>query len=456
MNPLLAMVPYWQVALLFLLGTGLGSVLNLAVCRLAWHKRAISPWTAGHGAPGQPPRWNDYLPVVGWWFLRRHAARHGTGFWIRPLMVELLTGSALAWLYWWEVGERGLVIGQLRPILAGDPADVVVPAALLGSVFLAHTFLLGLMVVASLIDIDEKLIPDEITVPGTLLALVLAAAVPWSLLPEVHFAPLGKNRPALGRVLMTAQGQPATTRFGQPLYLRFLTLAGPRDWPARLSGAPRAASLAIALGCYALWCFAIAPRSWYTRHGLRRAWQLFAARFVRGLRTRLMVGLAAAGLAGIVSMWWIGGSHWAGLLTALVGLVGGGGIVWAVRVIGSVALRKEAMGFGDVTLMMMIGAFVGWQACLIIFFLAPFAGLAVGVVQWLLHRDQVVPYGPFLCLATACVVAMWAELWMAVRGVFEIGFLVPAVVCLSLVAMGVMLSAWRLLVSYVLDRRGAE
>ena len=60
---------------------------------------------------------------------------------------------------------------------------------------------------------------------------------------------------------------------------------------------------------------------------------------------------------------------WAALLTALVGLVAGGGIVWVVRLIGAVALRREAMGFGDVTLMAMVGAFVGWQASLIVFFM---------------------------------------------------------------------------------------
>ena len=48
--------------------------------------------------------------------------------------------------------------------------------------------------------------------------------------------------------------------------------------------------------------------------------------------------------------------------------------MWAVRLIGTAALRREAMGFGDVTLMMMIGTFLGWQACSDLFFLAPFAG----------------------------------------------------------------------------------
>ena len=36
----------------------------------------------------------------------------------------------------------------------------------------------------------------------------------------------------------------------------------------------------------------------------------------------------------------------------------------------------------------------------IIFFLAPLAGLVVGLVQWFVDRDNVIPYGPFLCLAT--------------------------------------------------------
>ena len=36
------------------------------------------------------------------------------------------------------------------------------------------------------------------------------------------------------------------------------------------------------------------------------------------------------------------------------------------------------MGFGDVTLLAMIGAFVGWQGVIVVFFLAPFAGAVIG------------------------------------------------------------------------------
>ena len=62
-------------------------------------------------------------------------------------------------------------------------------------------------------------------------------------------------------------------------------------------------------------------------------------------------------------------------------------------------IAPEAMGFGDVTLMAMIGSFLGWQTSPMVFFLAPLAGLVVGLIQWFAYRDNVIPYGPFLCLA---------------------------------------------------------
>ena len=46
------------------------------------------------------------------------------------------------------------------------------------------------MIVASLIDLDEKTIPDAVTVPGTLIGLLLAAWLPQSLLPVTQFDPL--------------------------------------------------------------------------------------------------------------------------------------------------------------------------------------------------------------------------------------------------------------------------
>ena len=96
-----------------------------------------------------------------------------------------------------------------------------------------------------------------------------------------------------------------------------------------------------------------------------------------------------------------------------------GGLVWLVRIIGTAALHREAMGFGDVTLMAMIGAFLGWQPCLVIFFLAPFAGLVVGVLRLILFRDREIPYGPFLCLATLLLIVRWHAIWDCTSGAFS-------------------------------------
>ncbi len=116
-----------------------------------------------------------------------------------------------------------------------------------------------------------------------------------------------------------------------------------------------------------------------------------------------------------------------------------------MRIVGQFALRKEAMGFGDVTLMAMIGSYLGWQACLFIFFLAPFAGLLLGVVQWLSRREHELPYGPFLCLATLFVLAYWAALWEWAAPLFAIGWLVPAAVIACMALMLVLLTFIRFL-----------
>ena len=103
------------------------------------------------------------------------------------------------------------------------------------------------------------------------------------------------------------------------------------------------------------------------------------------------------------------------------------------------------MGFGDVTLMAMIGAYLGWQPCLMVFFLAPLTGLIVGVLRLILLRDREIPYGPFLCLAALFLIVRWQTIWDYSQGVFVLGWFVPLLMLGCPVLMWLMLSAWRLL-----------
>ncbi|MFH1920836.1 MAG: prepilin peptidase [Planctomycetota bacterium] len=412
MNVIVAIPLEIRLGTLFLLGTWIGSLVNLGVYRLAWHARAISPWSA---PPADAPlrRRHDRVPILGWLGLRRESGLHGRGFWIRPMLVEVLSGVGFAALYWWEIGRLGLILPGVAP-----PSPAVLHA-----VYASHLVLISLMIVASLIDVDEKIIPDTITISGTLFALLAAAVCPRSLLPEMV-------RLANAGMLDDLFGPPAALPLPD-----FLRLTWPNVWPPWLDGFPHIWALAIGLACWWLWCVALMHRTWYSRHGWVRAFELLCARLRREASTWRILRMGLIGSAGIAGVWYVGGDRWAGLLSALVGMAASGGIIWAIRIIGSAVLRREAMGFGDVTLMAMIGAFLGWQPCLIVFFLAPFAGLVMGLASLVLRRGPEIPYGPFLCLAALVVLVRWVTLWELTAWYFGLGWSLILVILLCLILM---------------------
>jgi len=105
-----------------------------------------------------------------------------------------------------------------------------------------------------------------------------------------------------------------------------------------------------------------------------------------------------------------GHAHLDGLIGAGIGAVGGGLTVLLFAIIGSVIFRKEAMGFGDVKLMAMVGAFFGWKVVVIAFFLSPFIGLLYGIPILLMTDDHVMPYGPFLSIGAILAIIFRAGL----------------------------------------------
>jgi prepilin signal peptidase PulO-like enzyme (type II secretory pathway) len=360
------------------------------------------------------------------------------------MLLEIGLGVALAALYWWEVDRLALIRGQLRGMA------IMPPTAAAHWQYLSHAILLCWMLAASFIDIDEKTIPDEITVTGTLLGLLLATVAPVSLLPQVVERNPGIINSAVpGVPLRLMSGAPLIGDNGGEVWLEPVTAVAPRAWPPSWGAAREWPSLLIGLGCYWLWCFALAPRIWRGRHGAARALRLIASRLRREFARPPLLVLVVVGSIWTISVWAFSEQRWAGLLTALIGLVGSGGIIWAVRLIGSAALRREAMGFGDVTLMMMLGTFLGWQACLIAFFISPFAALVIGILQFATRRDDVIPYGPFLCLGAAAVVVDWARIWIWARQLFEIGLLVPSVLIVCLLLLGIMLAIWRMIKEFL-------
>jgi prepilin signal peptidase PulO-like enzyme (type II secretory pathway) len=74
-------------------------------------------------------------------------------------------------------------------------------------------------------------------------------------------------------------------------------------------------------------------------------------------------------------------------------------------------MGREALGFGDVTLMAMVGAFVGWQVVWISFFVSPFFALFFVILFWVMTRDSSTPFGPYLSMGVVYVLWDWARLW---------------------------------------------
>jgi len=74
-------------------------------------------------------------------------------------------------------------------------------------------------------------------------------------------------------------------------------------------------------------------------------------------------------------------SHLLSLWSSLLGVIIGGGAIYAMGILGDFIFKKESMGGGDVKLLAMVGAFLGWKMAILTFFIAPFFGAIFGIIE---------------------------------------------------------------------------
>lgn len=112
-----------------------------------------------------------------------------------------------------------------------------------------------------------------------------------------------------------------------------------------------------------------------------------------------------------------------GLLNSVLGVLLGGGLLWFMAWISPYLFGKEGMGGGDIKLLAMVGAFLGWEPVLLTVLVGAFVGSVTGlslIALKRLRRDQYLPFGPFLALGA--VVAMF--FFREIKSWYE-GFLIP-------------------------------
>ncbi|MBF0619933.1 MAG: prepilin peptidase [Candidatus Omnitrophica bacterium] len=241
----------------FVLGAMIGSFLNVCILRLAKEQSVVSP--GSHCLKcGKPVQWFDNIPVISYLVLRGKCRSCGVPFSVRYLLIELLTAGVFLGLY--------LYFG-------------------LTWVLLPYLLMLSGFIVATFTDFDERIIPDEVSVGGMVVGLLISP-----LIPQLH---------------------------------------GTDIW-------------------------------------------------------------------------------WQALLQSVLGVIVGGGSIYLMGAIGEWIFKKEAMGGGDVKLLAMIGAFMGWKMALLTFFIAPFFGAVVGIIEKIRTKESAIAYGPYLVMG-ALVSLFWGN-----------------------------------------------
>lgn len=118
------------------------------------------------------------------------------------------------------------------------------------------------------------------------------------------------------------------------------------------------------------------------------------------------------------------GPYLTGFLNSLIGLLLGGGPLFAIGWLWEKLRHVEAMGGGDVKLMGMVGSFLGWKGALLTIMLGALAGSLVGVLLIALKRHnmgKLIPFGPFLAVGAVASMLYGPDIISWYLGLIRIG-----------------------------------
>ncbi len=339
---------YW-ITVFFAFGAVVGSFLNVCIHRMPRGESLVHP-------PSHCPhcdrriRWRDNIPILAWLLLRGRCSNAECRAPISPryIVVEAMTGLCFAAL-WIQHGAEG-------------------PLAVVG-----WCLFMAALIVATFIDLEHLIIPDEITMGGAVGGVILAVVAPrmhgseyvWPALKTsvigaglgagIVFGMLELGKLLFGRQKLDLPPDSHLVFTETDLHLPDVVLPY-EDVFYRASDTLRfhAARLELVDRCY---------------------------RDVP-VQLRLRANLLRIGDEEIEA----------------------GTVLWMDAVTDQVSVPREAMGFGDVKFMATIGAFTGWQGVLFTLLGSSLVGLAVNVVLILVGRRQWsarIPFGPYLAAAAA-------------------------------------------------------
>lgn len=434
-----------QISLLAILGAIVGAFINWAIYQWAiCQHRPISPFMkprpdllreiADKEKLKQlgPRSGLDFVPILGWFRLRRDASILGKGCWVRPLLIEVTWAIGLPLFFLWQHNGGLTAVDPATGLAAASAAKF---ASWATTWFWLHAILIALMFIATFIDFDERMIPDQVTVPGTIIGLVAAVIFPWSRLPWLSSS--AALLPSLENI-----------NFASP------PPEVPGPWTTTSIG------LVACLAIFIVWVLALLPKIIPLREfklGIVGNIKIMLASIMRPARktvcdlrtskrsmsmmTRIYLGILLIGIILIPVAWtgWMGPEQKISLVSSFIGLGIAGGLIWGIRIVAGLALGQEAMGFGDVTLMCMIGAFLGWQASLAGFVYSIIFAFVLAIILFVITKKSYLAFGPYLCMGSLMALLRWPAVLKEFDHVFFLGPILLLFFGGSLVMMAVLL-----------------
>jgi leader peptidase (prepilin peptidase)/N-methyltransferase len=394
-------VPDWiWFFVVFAYGCCIGSFLNVVVYRMPRDKSLVWPPSACP-ACGEHIRFYDNLPLISWLVLGRKCRYCKASVSARYFVIELLTAViflSLFILYFSVDVREGM------------------PAFLLGGwfVYLLHITLLSSFIAASAIDLELWIIPLGICWFVTALAFIASALgacvidagviTRYSLLP-VASAATG-SLAAGATVGLAISGALLVTGLLKRSYeseYSYTDSDAQADDAAGSDGSKEPDE--------------IPEQELNHRQEVFREVVFLLPVIVCSVATYLIVHRVAS----VETLNGFPTKHpaIAGLLGSVWGYFVGCAVVWAIRIFGTLAFGKEAMGLGDVHLMGAAGAVVGPLMVVVAFFVAPFFGLAWAGSQMFFKKVRQIPYGPFLSLGVLVVMIFHDWIWNRVGLLFS-------------------------------------
>ena len=332
----------------FVLGAIIGSFLNVCIYRMPLGMSVNEPRRSFCPHCKHQLAWYENLPIVGWLWLRGRCAHCHKPIAVRYPLVELLT-AALFFFVWYRFREEWILI-------------------------LPYWIFTALVIVATFIDFDHFIIPDEITIGSTVAGVLLSLAIPQMMGEEAHAASLLWSMVGAAAGYLTLWGvvEAGKLAFGK----KRVVLPKAEDFVWRRGADDADAALVIA--------------------GETDAWSEFFSRE----KDELVLHCDTLSLAGK--------EHAGATLRCFYNRVVLDGTEYPLEGLETFSGRlrefvfpREAMGFGDVKFIAGIGAFLGWKAVYFTIAAGSMVGAVIGVALLLLGpkaRSLKIPFGPYLSL----------------------------------------------------------